>query len=90
MNAHELMFFSIKICGAVMQFISWKDVTDNIIHLKTEKSQFQTDVFLSILPKLAATLATDPIGDETFICSKSSKKFTKESFGNNIFRKARN
>ncbi|WP_019220394.1 hypothetical protein [Bartonella senegalensis] len=47
--------------------IVWKDVNDNIIHLKTEKSKFQTDVFLPILPELAKTLETGPIGDETFI-----------------------
>ncbi|WP_273783861.1 tyrosine-type recombinase/integrase [Bartonella sp. AU15XJBT] len=61
--------------------IGWKDVNDNIIHLKTEKSQFQTDVFLPILPELAQTLKTGPIGDETFICGKKGTKFTKESFG---------
>ncbi|WP_413154460.1 tyrosine-type recombinase/integrase [Bartonella sp. cb54] len=61
--------------------IGWKDVKDNIIHLKTEKSKFQTDVFLPILPELAETLAIGPIGDETFICGKSGKKFSKESFG---------
>ncbi|EJF82762.1 hypothetical protein MCY_01664, partial [Bartonella rattimassiliensis 15908] len=36
--------------------IGWKDVKDNIIHLKTEKSKYQTDVFLLILPELAETL----------------------------------
>ncbi|WP_039762461.1 tyrosine-type recombinase/integrase, partial [Bartonella queenslandensis] len=61
--------------------IGWKDVKDNIIHLKTEKSQFKTDVFLPILPKLAQTLEIGPIGDETFICGKRGTKFTKESFG---------
>ncbi|ALE03419.1 Integrase [Bartonella ancashensis] len=62
--------------------IGWKDVTDNIIHLKTEKSKFQMDVFLPILPELAETLEIGPIGDETFICGKSGKKLTKEVFGN--------
>ncbi|WP_019218561.1 tyrosine-type recombinase/integrase [Bartonella florencae] len=69
--------------------IGWKDVKDNIIHLKTEKSKFQTDVFLPILPELAKTLETGPIGDETFICSKINQKFIKESFGN-AFRDACN
>ncbi len=69
--------------------IGWKDVKDNIIHLKTEKSKFQTDVFLPILPELAKTLETGPIGEETFICSKVNQKFTKESFGNG-FRDACN
>ncbi|WP_244427618.1 tyrosine-type recombinase/integrase, partial [Bartonella queenslandensis] len=61
--------------------IGWKDVKDNIIHLKTEKSQFKTDVFLPILPELAKTLEIGPIGDETFICGKRGKKIPKESFG---------
>ncbi|WP_375647217.1 tyrosine-type recombinase/integrase [Bartonella sp. CR84HXZ] len=70
--------------------IGWKDITtDNIIHLKTEKSQFKTDVFLPILPELAETLKIGPIGDEIFICGKEGKKLTKESFGN-LFRKACN
>ncbi|WP_102830485.1 tyrosine-type recombinase/integrase [Bartonella bovis] len=69
--------------------IGWKDVKDNIIHLKTEKSKFQTDVFLPILPELAKTLETGPIGDETFICGKGGKKLTKETFGN-LFRDACN
>ncbi|WP_413154685.1 tyrosine-type recombinase/integrase [Bartonella sp. cb54] len=69
--------------------IGWKDVKDNIIHLKTEKSKFQTDVFLPILPELTEILKTNPIGDETFICGKEGKKLTKESFGN-LFREACN
>ncbi len=69
--------------------IGWKDVKDNIIHLKTEKSKFQTDVFLPILPELAKTLETGPIGVETFICSKTNQKLSKESFGD-TFRDACN
>ncbi|WP_273723921.1 tyrosine-type recombinase/integrase [Bartonella sp. AU18XJBT] len=69
--------------------IGWKDVKDNIIHLKTEKSQFKTDVFLPILPELAKTLETGPIGDETFICGKTNQKLSKESFGD-TFRDACN
>ncbi|WP_375620286.1 tyrosine-type recombinase/integrase [Bartonella sp. TS25HLJMH] len=69
--------------------IGWKDVKDNIIHLKTEKSKFQTDVFLPILPELAKTLEIGPIGEKTFICSKMNQKFTKESFGD-TFRDACN
>ncbi len=67
--------------------IGWKDVKDNIIHLKTEKSQFKTDVFLPILPELAETLKIGPIGDETFIYGKEGKKLTKEGFGY-LFRNA--
>ncbi len=63
--------------------IGWKDITtDNIIHLKTEKSQFKTDVFLPILSELEETLKIGPIGDETFICGKGGNKLVKESFGN--------
>ncbi|WP_336288612.1 tyrosine-type recombinase/integrase [Bartonella sp. CB60] len=69
--------------------IGWKDVKDNIIHLKTEKSKFQTDVFLPILPELTEILKTNPIGDETFICGKEGRRLTKESFGN-LFREACN
>ncbi|WP_455480506.1 tyrosine-type recombinase/integrase [Bartonella sp. B12(2025)] len=69
--------------------IGWKNVKDNIIHLKTEKSQFKTDVFLPILPELAETLKIGPAGDETFICGKSGNKLVKESFGN-LFREACN
>ncbi|WP_409360744.1 tyrosine-type recombinase/integrase [Bartonella heixiaziensis] len=61
--------------------IGWKDVKDNIIHLKTEKSKFQTDVFLPILPELAETLKIGPIGNETFICGRRGNKIPKESFG---------
>ncbi|MET3590290.1 integrase [Bartonella silvatica] len=45
--------------------IGWNDVKNNIIHPKTEKSKFQTDVFLPILPELAKTLEAGPIGEET-------------------------
>ncbi|MBX4335572.1 tyrosine-type recombinase/integrase [Bartonella raoultii] len=69
--------------------IGWKDVKDDIIHLRTEKSKFQTDVFLPILPELAETLKIGPVGEETFICSKTNQKFIKESFGN-AFRDACN
>ncbi|WP_375633232.1 MULTISPECIES: tyrosine-type recombinase/integrase [unclassified Bartonella] len=69
--------------------IGWNDVKDNIIHLKTEKSKFQTDVFLPILPELAETLKIGPIGNKTFICGKNGNKLVKESFGN-LFREACN
>ncbi|WP_375621397.1 tyrosine-type recombinase/integrase, partial [Bartonella sp. AA97HXZ] len=52
-------------------------------------SKFQTDVFLPILPELAKTLEAGPIGVETFICSKTNQKLSKESFGN-AFRDACN
>ncbi|MGF7157302.1 integrase [Bartonella heixiaziensis] len=67
--------------------ISWKDVKENIIHLKTKKNKFQTDVFLLILPEQAEILKIGPIGDEAFICGKEGKKRAKESFGH-MFHKA--
>ncbi|MET3559766.1 integrase [Bartonella japonica] len=69
--------------------IGWKDVKDNIIHLKTEKSKFQTEVFLPILPELATTLEAGPTGKETFICGKNGNKLIKASFGY-MFREACN
>ncbi|MBB5074077.1 hypothetical protein HNQ69_001211 [Bartonella callosciuri] len=51
--------------------IGWKDVKDDIIHLKTEKSQFKTDVFLLILPELAETLKIGPIGGENSFVVKA-------------------
>ncbi|MET3589502.1 integrase [Bartonella silvatica] len=67
--------------------IGWNDVKNNIIHIKTEKSKFQTDVFLPILSELVKTLKAVPIGEETLIYSKMNQRFTKESFGN-AFREA--
>ncbi|WP_126603130.1 tyrosine-type recombinase/integrase [Bartonella vinsonii] len=74
-----LLYTGLRRGDAVL--IGWKDVKDNIIHLKTEKSKFQTNVFLPILPELAETLKIGPIGNETFICGKRGNKIPKESFG---------
>ncbi|WP_330167519.1 tyrosine-type recombinase/integrase [Bartonella grahamii] len=82
-----LLYTGLRRADAVR--IGWKDVKDNIIHLKTEKSKFQTDVFLPILPELAKTLEAGPIGVETFICSKTNQKLSKENFGD-TFRDACN
>ncbi|AQX31005.1 Phage integrase family protein [Bartonella schoenbuchensis R1] len=46
-------------------------------------------MFLPILPELAKTLETGPVGNETFICGKGGKKLTKETFGN-LFKNACN
>ncbi|MBB5074282.1 integrase [Bartonella callosciuri] len=61
--------------------LGWKDVKENIIHLKTEKSKYRKDTFLPILAELKKILQTGPIGDETFICGKNGNKPVKESFG---------
>jgi integrase len=62
-------------------------VRDGVATLKTEKSGFTVTVTLPILPALAATLATGPCGDLTFIAGESGRPLAKESFGNE-FRKA--
>lgn len=67
--------------------IGWKNVNDNVLHLKTEKSRFKTDVFLPILPVLQASLEIGQTGEHSFICGSKGEAFTKESFGN-AFRKA--
>jgi integrase len=48
----------------------------------TEKSRLKVEVTLPILPILATTLEAGPCGDLAFIVSKTSRPFTKESFGN--------
>ncbi|KEC55762.1 hypothetical protein [Bartonella koehlerae] len=60
--------------------IGWQDTKDNIIHLKTEKSKFKTDVLL-ILPELAEIFKISSIGKKTFIFGKKGKKITEASFG---------
>jgi integrase len=53
-----------------------------MITLRTEKSQGGMVVSIPILPILQKTLDAGPIGDLAFICGKSGKPLTKESFGN--------
>lgn len=60
-------------------------VRNGIATIKTEKTD--TEVTLPILSVLAKTLEVGPTGDLTFICGKSGRPLTKESFGN-LFRKA--
>lgn len=56
---------------------------------RTEKSGEQVTVTIPILPPLAATLKAGPTGDLTFICGKSGRPLTKESFGNMFSEAAR-
>jgi len=57
-------------------------VRDGIATLRTEKSQGEMIVSIPILPILQRALDAGPIGDLAFICGKSGKPLTKESFGN--------
>lgn len=65
--------------------IGYKNVSNNILIIKTEKSKYQTEVALPILPKLQQTLDAGIIGNYSFIASASGEPLTKESFGN-MFR----
>jgi len=65
--------------------IGYKNVFNNVIFLKTEKSKFQIEIALPILPKLKESLEAGPIGYNSFISSVNGAPLTKESFGN-IFR----
>ena len=56
-------------------------VRDGVATLRTEKSQGEMIVSIPILPILQRTLDAGPIGDLAFICGKSGKPFSKESFG---------
>jgi integrase len=50
--------------------------------MRLEKGGEKVEVTLPVLPVLAETLARGPCGDLTFICGKTGKPYTKESFGN--------
>ncbi|AGF74857.1 phage integrase [Bartonella australis AUST/NH1] len=69
--------------------IGWKDVRDGILFLTTEKSGFQTEVHLPLLPALQDSLERGKTGSDNFICGEKGDSLTKESFGN-YFRKACN
>jgi integrase len=62
-------------------------VRDGIATIKTEKSGFNVEVTLPILPVLETTLKAGPCGDLTFIVGESGRPLAKESFGN-LFRDA--
>jgi len=69
--------------------IGKQHVRDGIAFLKTEKSGYQTEVALPILPVLQRTLDNSPTGNLAFICGANGQSLTKESFGN-CFRAACN
>jgi len=60
-------------------------VRNGVGTIKTEKTG--TEVTLSILPVLDATLKAGPCGDLTFVAGENGRPLTKESFGN-LFHKA--
>jgi integrase len=62
-------------------------VREGIATLKTEKSGFQIEVTIPLLPPLVEALRAGPTGDLAFICGGKRKPLTKESFGN-AFRDA--
>jgi integrase len=57
-------------------------VRNGVGKMRLEKGGEQIEVTLPILPVLAETLERGPCGDLTFICGKTGKPYTKESFGN--------
>lgn len=62
-------------------------VRDGVASLRTEKSRFNTEVTIPILPVLQTTLDAGPCGELAFICGDRGTPLTKESFGN-MFRVA--
>lgn len=77
-----LLFTGLRRGDAVQ--LGRQHVRDGIITIKTEKSNFEVEVTLPILPVLAATLAAGPVGDLTFIVGANGRPFRKESFGNSF------
>jgi integrase len=67
--------------------IGWSRVTDGVATIATEKSGYQVEVHIKLLPTLLETLKAGPVGEETFICDGRGKTLTKETFGND-FREA--
>ncbi|WP_084632982.1 tyrosine-type recombinase/integrase [Pleomorphomonas oryzae] len=57
--------------------------------LKTEKSRYQTEVVIPLLPDLESAIDAGPCGDLAIICGERGNPLTKESFGN-MFREACN
>jgi integrase len=75
-----LLFTGLRRGDAVV--IGCQHVRHGVATLRTEKSQGQMTVTLPILLILQRTLDAGPIGELAFICGKSGKPMTKESFGN--------
>ena len=82
---HVLLYTGLRRGDAVR--LGREHVRDGVASIKTEKSRFQVEVTLPILPTLAATLADGLTGDRAFICGERCQPLAKESFGN-LFREA--
>lgn len=57
--------------------------------LKTEKSGYEVELALPILPALAEAIKAGPVGDLALICGEGGGPLTKESFGNAFAAAAR-
>lgn len=55
-------------------------VRDGIIHMKAGKNK--VDLFIPILPALAAALDAGPVGEMSFLVSRRKRPYRKESLGN--------
>jgi integrase len=84
---HVLLYTGLRRGDAVT--LGRQHVRGDVASLRTEKSQRATEVHFRILPQLAATLATGPTGDLSYICGADGKPLVKETFGN-YFREACN
>lgn len=62
-------------------------IRDNLITIRLEKSQYQEEVSVPLLPDLAEAIEQGPTGDLTLIVGSRGQRFTKESFGE-VFRAA--
>ena len=52
--------------------------------IRTEKSNFEVEITIPIVPELQATLDAGPTGDLAFICGERGDPLTKESFGESV------
>jgi integrase len=64
-------------------------VRDGEATIKTEKSNFQIEVTIPLLPPLVEALNAGPTSNLVFVCGTNGKPFTKESFGNAFSEAAR-
>lgn len=84
---HVLLYTGLRRGDAVL--LGKQHIRDGAATIKTEKSKFQMEVSIPILPGLADTLAIGPTGDLALIVGDNGKPLTKETFGN-YFRVACN
>lgn len=80
---HVLLYTGLRRGDAVT--LGKQHVKDGSATLRTEKNDME--VTIPILPMLAETLASGPIGDLAFIVGENGRPLAKETFGN-FFRKA--